>query len=84
MYTLKEALELVEYYNDKVIGKPLSKKKAESLSISQIKVEELTDHSFNVFCYGKGSISVQFFTTIDKVAEDLNLISPIEVLEIKN
>lgn len=82
MYTFKQAVKLVEYYNDKVIGKPLSKKKAESLPISELKIEELKDNSFNVFCYGEGSIGVVFFTTIDKVAQELNLLSPEEILEI--
>lgn len=83
MYTYKEAQKIANYYSDKVMGKPLNKVKAKSLPISDIKVEELTDHSFNVFCYGTAQISVSFFTTIDNVAKDLELLSPDEVLKLE-
>lgn len=81
MYTFKEAQKLAEYYKDRVIGQPLNKEKAKSLPITKIKIEEVEDHTFNVFCYGKGSISVHFYTDIESVAKDLQLSSPKEVLE---
>ncbi|WP_394760045.1 hypothetical protein [Flavobacterium sp.] len=82
MYTYKEAQKIANYYLDKVIGKPLSRVKAKSLPITEIKIEELDDHSFNVFCYGKATLSVAFFTTIDLVAKDLELLGPNEILKL--
>ncbi|AWA31000.1 hypothetical protein HYN48_13425 [Flavobacterium magnum] len=84
MYTHKEAQKIANYYLEKVIGKPLSKAKAKSLPITEIKIEELNDHTFNVFCYGKASSSVIFFTTIDLVAKDLELLGPDEVLKLED
>ena len=81
MYTHKEAVKIYQYYLDKVIGKVMDSKKAKDLPIDHLKIEELDDHSFDVFCYGKGSISIHFFRDIASVAEDLKLLSPSEVLE---
>lgn len=84
MYTFKEAQILQEYYSSQVIGKPLDSKKAESLPIFKSKIEELENGTYDVFCYGKGSPSTHFYTRIEKVANDLQLISPQEVLKLKN
>lgn len=83
MYTLKEAQKIARYYKDKVIGKPLSEEKAKDLPIKHLEIEELEDHSYNIFCYGDATISVSFFTTIDKVANDLKPLTPKEVLKLE-
>lgn len=81
MYTHEEAVKLYHYYLDKVVGRPLDTEQAKELPIAHLKIEELVDHSFNVFCYGKGSLTFHFFRNIETVAKDLELPSPSEVLE---
>lgn len=84
MYTFKEAEIILDYYAEKVLGKPLNSENASSLPIFKSKIEELENGTYDVFCYGKGSPSTHFYTRIEKVANDLQLISPREVLKLKN
>jgi len=81
MYNYNQAVEIFKYYSDKVIGKTINPIKAKDLLIGHIKIVELTNNTFNVYCYAQGSASVDFYRDITSVAKDLNLLSPSEVLE---
>lgn len=79
MYTSKEAQKLVDYYSDKVIGKPISEKLQEKL-IETLGVVEISNQKFNVYCYNNSN-RPPTYSHIIAVAENLNLLSPSEVLE---
>lgn len=81
MYTHSEAVQIFQYYSDKVIGKNIDEKKAKDLLVTHMKIEDLGNNKFDVYCYTKGSISIHFFRDIASVARDLKLSSPSDLLE---
>ena len=81
MYTLKEAEQPSQYYQDRILGKAINKKTSESLAITDLKIEELTEQNFDVICYAKCSYSVGFFRDIRSAAKELGLPAPSQVLE---
>lgn len=80
MYSYKEAVKILNYYSDKLIGKPIDEKKGKDFKITHLKIEELVGNTFNVFCYTRVNV-VDFYLDIDSVATKLKLISPSEVLK---
>lgn len=81
MYTLKEAEQLSRYYQDRVLGKAITKKTSEALAITDLKIEELAEQRFDVVCCAKCSYSVGFFRDIRSAAKELGLPGPSQVLE---
>ncbi|WET02787.1 hypothetical protein P0R33_00350 [Flavobacterium sp. YJ01] len=81
MYTYNEAVKIFKYYSDKVIGKKIDEKKAKDLLVTHMKIEDLGNNKFDVYCYTKANISIHFYRNIASVANDLDLLSPSDVLE---
>lgn len=81
MYTYKEAQKILEYYLDKVIGKPIDKVRGEELLTDYLKIEELKNSKFTVLCYSKAALTVSFYRNIDLVAKDLELPLPSDIIK---
>lgn len=81
MYTYKEAKILSQYYFTRIIGEPIYKIKDELLPITEVKIENVTNQHFDVICYSKTSLQVNFFRNIRLVAEDLDLPAPSQILQ---
>lgn len=79
MYKYHEAILIVEYYSEKVIGKPLDKKENDLL-IFDIEVYKEENRLFNVICYAVNEFII-YQKPIDEVAKNLNLISPKDFLK---
>lgn len=79
MYTYKETQKLIDYYSDKVIGKPINAKLKDTL-IETLGVVELSGQKFNLYCYNNSN-RPPIYSHILSVAENLKLPSPLEVLE---
>jgi hypothetical protein len=79
MYTFENAIILLRYYQDKLIGKPLNLEKARNLPVSYIKIKG-EGKAYRVLCYAKASSSVEFFSDIRMVIKGTDLLQPDEVL----
>lgn len=80
MYTSKEVQKLLDYYSNKLIGKPISSKLKETL-IETLGVVELNNQKFNLYCYNNTN-KPQIYVHILSVVENLELLTPTEVLEL--
>ena len=81
MYSHREVLKLAEYYTDKVMDQLLDEKKAQKLKINKLRIKDIHSGGYNLYCYAKGSPSVDFYRDIESVAKDLELPSPTEILK---
>ena len=84
MYCYKDAQKILEYYLDKVVDKSINTEQQQqqhSLTVSHLKIVELTNNTFNVYCYFKGSKSEHFHRNIQLISRNLGLTSPCEILK---
>ncbi len=81
MYSHREVLKLAEYYTGKVIDQLLDEKNGKNLKINKLRIKDIHSGGYNLYCYAKGSPSVDFYRDIASVAKDLSLPSPKEVLQ---
>lgn len=80
MYTQKQAEQLSRYYTDRIIGQPIYRFKLKSPSITDIKIEEISNNEFDVICCTKSSEGIGFFRDIRSAAKELGLPAPTEIL----
>ncbi|MUV04439.1 hypothetical protein GN157_12035 [Flavobacterium rakeshii] len=78
MYSYKEAVYLVDYYKDKVIGKPIipSSKKL----IDLVEVENRNNDSYSVKCVVTEQKGANLFRDIHAISKELELTEPKAVL----
>lgn len=81
MYTYANAVKILNYYSDKVVGFPIDESHGKSLLVDSIRIDEYENHTFNVNCVAIGTQSVHFFRDVYSVAKDLGLPLPDEILE---
>ncbi|OXB08562.1 hypothetical protein B0A81_09640 [Flavobacterium plurextorum] len=76
MYSQKDAFKLIEFYHDKVVGKPLDNSE-KKLLITDMDFEPSRHGSgvFDVFCCAEVD-SFRYQKDIDEVAESLGLVLP--------
>jgi len=81
MYTYQDAKYLLQYYADKVIGKPLEDDRS---TIVSLRIDEYKE-GFDVNCVGTELLPrVVPFKSIYTVAPSLGLLTPKEVLQQRN
>lgn len=79
LYTLKEAKQLIEYYSDKLIGKPIVPEM--NSNVIRFDFVEYENEKFRINCVGSDFGIIRPIHEISSVAKYYNLPTPKEVLD---